>query len=416
VYDVANRTKVADEPAVSLSFNNEIVGCRLCGARLSGHLIDLGTLPVPAFALRSGQDAPLFRSCIRFCQACGLAQAPAFASPAPCPSGAVPLPFHLAVTGDAGRRQAGQLMQKWRLSPGSRVICVGSGHQGVGAHLAASGLDVQVIDAFAGVGGNAFNAETAMEFAVCHGRADLVLLDETLTRVGEPFEFAAGLASLLRPGGIISITLPDLFSLLQQAQFDAFGADSCNAFSLKVLERLLCSVGLRVFDAERLPELGGRLRVHACLTAARHTARPGLKAVRAAEMLAQSTAPGPTDGFAEHVETATRQIRDFVNIHRAAGRRVAAFGATRRTAMLLNACHLTHAEIDSVADASRDLIGMAMPGSRIPIVTPASLAENPPNDLLILPWNQVPECLPSLNILRHRGTQFWTVLPRIGRI
>lgn len=413
MYDVANRAAPADDLPAAPPARRTDAGCRLCGARQSRELIDLGPLPVPTFASRRG-EAACFHARLCLCLGCGLAQT-ADAPPAPLPPGAVTLPPHLPGTDEAARRQAGALIHKWRLGLGSRVVCLGSEQGALVRHLAASGLTVEAIDPSA-AGEAAFNAETAMEFAVSNGRADLVLLDEAITRVAEPFDFAAGLASLLRPGGIVSITVPDLLSLLQQAQFDAFAADVCSAFSLKVLERLLCSVGLRIFDAERLPEHGGLLRVHACPTTARHTARPGLKAVRIAEAMAELGEREQDGGFPGRVATATRQIRDFVNIHRAAGRRVAAFGATRRTAMLLNACGLTHAGIDRVADDGKGLTGMAMPGSRIPIVTLASLAEDPPNDLLILPWNQVPECLPPLAPLRHRGIQFWTVLPRIGRV
>ena len=47
-----------------------------------------------------------------------------------------------------------------------------------------------------------FNTETAMEIAVRHGCADLVIATDIVPHAPDLFEFVAGLASILRPNGV----------------------------------------------------------------------------------------------------------------------------------------------------------------------------------------------------------------------
>jgi hypothetical protein len=241
-------------------------------------------------------------------------------------------------------------------------------------------------------------------------------VDGVLPLVPDLFDFAAGLASIVRPNGIVSITVPHVLQLLQYLQFDAFRHDVRTYLSLRVLERLLCSVGLRVFDAERISEEGGKLRVHACPAAARFSARPSLKTVRTAEAMAELENPGLYANFAARVQATREQIRDFVSLRQAAGRSVMAYGVNPRASMLLNACGLDHRHIVAATDTGTVAVRHCLPGSRIPIVPLQTVHDVAPDDLLILPWVHAHEISGALQPLRHYGTQVWSLLPRIMRV
>ncbi|HQT76674.1 MAG TPA: class I SAM-dependent methyltransferase [Rhodopila sp.] len=405
--------------------------CRLCGARLHEDLIDLGCLPLAGHSVPA--DATLVEPArhlrIRVCGACTLVQ-----THDPMPS--MPLPRsdlqRSAPRREHARRLAAALIQKWRLGPDSRVVQVGSGDGMLLRHfrtagiaavgIDARGVDAREIDAYPDATPDiptettVLTTETAMDIAVKLGRADVVIVDGVLPKVLDMFDFAAGLASIVRPNGIVSITVPYVLPILQQLQFDALRHDVHAYLSLRVLERLLCSVGLRVFDAERLPENGGLLWLHACVANARFPARHGLKAIRTAETLAETDPPGLYDGFSARVGAARDHIREFVTLRQAAGRYVAAYGATARSSMLLNVCGLTSRDVACVADIDPAPFGRRLPGSRVPIVPLQMLKGDPPDDLLILPWPDAHEIAGTLQAPRHRGMQLWTLLPRIARV
>jgi len=402
--------------------------CRLCGATLYRTLIDFGHLVLAnrTVAPDAAEDQP-YRLHVRICDGCTLVQVADAASPktiaAPFPS--LSSPF---VSGMKRARRYAETMQKrLRLTADSLVIEVGSNDGHLLRHFRAAAIPVLGIEpaphaAAAAIAAGIptesvlFDTETAMDIAVRHGRADLLIANNVLPHVPDLFDFAAGLASILRPAGVISLRVPHLLSLLQNAQFDAFRHDAYTYLSLRVLERVLRSVGLRVFDAERAADHGGSLVVHACHADGTHVARPGLKAVRLAESLAELDRRDLYSGFSGRVTAARDEILNFLRTRAAAGRHVAAYGVSTRGATLLNCCGITTREIACVADLDPAGDGQSLPGSRIPIVPLEALLRRPPDDVMILSWPDAAEIAALLQPLRQHGTQLWTAVPRISRV
>ncbi len=407
---------VATEPA-----------CRLCGARLHRTLIDLGCMPLANRTITADDADQVYPLHARICDTCMLVQIPDVAPPDML---APPRPFlssRSSVCVEHARRFAQAMRQRLGLDSHSLVIEIGSNDGYLLRHFQLAGIPVLGIDPAHNAAAAAselgihteigfFSAETAMEIAVRHGRADLVVANNVLPHVPDLFDFAAGFAGILRPNGVMTLQVPHLLALVGRGQFDAFRHDSYAYLSLQVLERVLRSVGLRVFDAERLPDHGGSLRVHACHAVSCHGARPGLKAVRQAEAIAQLDRRDFYSGFSGRVAAARDEIAEFMRVRQQAGRRVAAYGAAARGATLLNCCGIGTPQIACVADPDTAKHGRLLPGSRIPIVPLEALLDDPPDDLIILPWPHVTEIAVRLQLLRQRGTHFWATMPRIGRV
>ncbi len=66
-----------------------------------------------------------------------------------------------------------------------------------------------------------------------------------------------------------------------------------------------------------------------------------------------------------------------------------------------------------VCDAAAAKQGKFMPGSHIPILSPAVLAESRPDYLLILPWNIADGVKQQNADLANRGTRFVTAVPEL---
>jgi len=405
--------------------------CRLCGAGLHRTLIDLGRTPLANRTLAAqelgGEHERAYPLLARVCDTCLLVQIQGAAPAEPTHGRHAFLSSRSALCLDHARRFATTMRQRLGLGSASLVIEVASNDGYLLRHFHAAGIPVLGIEPALNAAAAAqalgipteiglFNAETAMSIAVRHGRADLVVADNVLPEVPDLFDFAAGFTGILQPKGVVTFQFPHVLSLIQRTQFDAFRHDRYAYLSLLVLERVLRSVGLRVFDAERLPDHGGSLHVYACHARGPYAARPALKAVRQAEAWASLDRPEGYGGFDAKVEAAREDVRAFLRIRRAAGRRVAAYGAAARGNTLLNACGVTVEEIARVADPDPTKHGRFLPGSHIPIVAPESLAEDRPDDLIILPWPTAPEIAAGLLSVRQKGTQFWTMTPVIRRV
>jgi 2-polyprenyl-3-methyl-5-hydroxy-6-metoxy-1,4-benzoquinol methylase len=401
--------------------------CRLCGARLNRTLIDFGHLPLGNRTIAA--DAPndqSYRLHARICDNCTLVQVADVGAPETIAAPRLYLSTRFATSLNKAKRNAEAMRKRHRLGAESLVIEVGSYDGTRLRHFQAAGIQVLGIESSPTAVSAAteigiptvvglFNTETAMEIAVRHGCADLVLANDVLPHAPDLFDFAAGLASILRPNGVLIVQVPHLLSLVQKMQFDAFRHDSYTYLSLRVLEHVLRSVGLRVFDAEQVPDHGGSLRAHACHVIAPHAARPGLKSVRLAEGFGEREQPDFYAGFSDRVAEARAEIQKFLRTRRVAGRRVAAYGVATRGNTLLNWCGITTDEIACVADPDPAKHGRLLPGSRIPIVPVEVLMDDPPDDVVILPWPNAAEAALELLPLRRRGTQLWTPVPRIAR-
>lgn len=377
--------------------------CRLCGAPLHRSLLDLGPQPVASRLLAAGEAEVLHPLHIRLCDHCGLAQT------APPPASAA---ADLALAEPAANpgRYAEALRDRLHLGANSLVIELSRTESPLLSRFRAAGIPAVAIEAAA------FNTETAMKVAVERGCADVLLVHDVLPQVADLFDFAAGLACILRPNGVLSLQFPHLLSLLQGVQFDAFRHDTFSYLSLAVTERLLRSVGLRVFDAELLAEDGGSLRVQACHAHSPHPARHGLKAVRLAEAEAAAHRPAPEQEFSARVASAREDILGFLRDRRQAHRRLAACGATARGIALLNSCGITAGDIAFVADADTHKHGRWLPGCRIPVVPMEALSREAPDDIIILPWTAAAQVAVGLHPLRQAGTLLWRLLPRIEKL
>ncbi|PPQ29079.1 hypothetical protein CCS01_22880 [Rhodopila globiformis] len=381
--------------------------CRLCGAGLRRLLLDLGEQPLATALVATGQAERLYPLRVWQCDACDLVQvADALPPHAAAPRPAAPACPEAAAA--RATRHVATLQQRFHLDARSLVIDTAAHDATLLQAFEAAGIPVFGLPA-----DTAFNTETAMDIAVRYGCADVIVAHDLLPHAADLFDCAAGLACILRPNGVLCLQFPHLLSLLQRVQFDAFRHDTFAYLSLPAAERLLRSVGLRVFDAERVPDDGGSLRLYACHAHAPRPARPGVRAVRTAEAAAQE---GQPDSFRDRVALACDDIRGFLRIRQEAGRRVAAYGATARGIALLNGCGVTAQDIAYVADNEPLWHGRRLPGSHIPVAPVEALMRDPPDDVIILPWPGASEITARLQALRRAGTLFWTVLPRIGRV
>jgi len=84
-----------------------------------------------------------------------------------------------------------------------------------------------------------------------------------------------------------------------------------------------------------------------------------------------------------------------------------------RANTLLNYAGVKPDLLPFVCDAALAKQGKFMPGSHIPILPPAVLAERRPDFLLILPWNIAAEVRQKNAALAALGTQFVTAVPAL---
>jgi hypothetical protein len=175
---------------------------------------------------------------------------------------------------------------------------------------------------------------------------------------------------------------------------------------------MMAASGLRVFDVEELSTHGGSLRLFVCHAPARHleTARPA--AMRERERAHALDRLEGYAGFAARVAETKRSFLEYLDSARRAGRKIAAYGAAAKGNTFLNVCGVTHPQIAAIYDRSTEKQGRLAPGSHIPILAPARIAELKPDDVIILPWNLADEIVHALPEVHAWGGRFVVAVPR----
>jgi hypothetical protein len=259
-----------------------------------------------------------------------------------------------------------------------------------------------------------FGLESARKLA-CEGKcADLLIGNNVLAQVPHLNDFVAGMKTLLKPQGVITMEFPHLMRLMAGNQFDTIYHEHFSYFSFITVEKILAAHDLTLFDVEELPTHGGSLRIYA-----RHhdtAALPVSESVnelRRRELEAGTAELGYYSAFSEQVKETKRNLLEFLIQARRAGKSVAGYGAPGKGNTLLNYCGIRTDFIDYTVDRNPYKQGKFLPGTRIPIFHPAKIKETQPDYVLILPWNFQDEIMAQMAHIRVWGGKFLVPIPEL---
>jgi len=306
------------------------------------------------------------------------------------------------------------MIQRLRLGADSLVIEVASNDGYLLQHMQAAGIPCLGIEPTASTAAAAealgipvlreFFGEALARRLVAEGRqADLILGNNVYAHVPDINDFTRGLATVLKPSGTVTLEFPHLMQLIQQGQYDTIYHEHFSYLSLMAVQRVFAAAGLRLLDVEEWPTHGGSLRVFGV-----HDADPRPSAASVEALLQRERQAGLDElstyrDFQQRAEATKFGLLRFLLDERQAGRRVVAYGAAAKGNTLLNYAGVGPDLIAMVADGAPAKQHHWMPGNHIPIVAPEQLWDDqPPDTVLILPWNLAPELVPLIRQLHQR--------------
>ena len=257
-----------------------------------------------------------------------------------------------------------------------------------------------------------FTSKTAARIVEEWGNASVIVATNTFPHIQDVHDFVEGIRIALTPGGVFVIEAHYLADLLDQTAFDTIYHEHVSYWALGPMARLFGQHGMEIVDAQRLTVHHGQLRTFV----QRRGEGTALSSV--ARILEEEQARG-MDRIETYRDFASRalRIRDDVRstVHRlrAAGERVAAYGASAKGNTLLSFAELGPEAIEYVVDRSPLKQGLLTPGTHIPVVAPERLRENSPGYLLLLAWNFVDEILQQQEEFRRRQGRFIIPVPAL---
>jgi hypothetical protein len=133
-------------------------------------------------------------------------------------------------------------------------------------------------------------------------------------------------------------------------------------------------------------------------------------------ILAAERAAGLGDGtgletLGQRAQASARALRTFLLDQRAARRRVLAYGAPSKAAVLLGLSGVGRDLLDFTVDAAPLKHGLAIPGGRVPIRPVADLVAARPDVVLVLTWDIAEEVVGRLETDGGWGAEYVLPLP-----
>ncbi|MDQ2875364.1 MAG: class I SAM-dependent methyltransferase [Actinomycetota bacterium] len=363
--------------------------CGGCGSADLAEFLDLGRSPLAdRFPLPGEPDGPSIPLRVAVCQECWLAQlldnppdADLFGDDYGFMTGSSP-----ALAGYFAR------WARWALAeyPGQAeagVIEIACNDGTLLRHFAAAGVPALGIEpagpparAAVQAGLDVEQAPFTAALAGTTARAGLVIACNVAAHVDDPRDFLEGIRALLRPGGVAIAEFQYLGDLIAGMQFDHVYHEHRYFYSLGSFARLAAGAGLRVTRVLRTPNQGGSLRVVLA-----SEARPIGDAGGLVALESHLRSPGAYSSMQARADYSRGTLVAFLDAEMEDGRTVAGYGASAKSATLLNFCGLDRKTISWVEDLTPGKIGRETPGTRIPIIAPADGMK--PDTYLLLAWN-----------------------------
>jgi hypothetical protein len=241
----------------------------------------------------------------------------------------------------------------------------------------------------------------------------LILGNNVLAHVPDIQDFVKGLDILLNDDGIITLEFPHLMNLIKFNQFDTIYHEHYSYLSITALMPIFEKHNMKIFDVKELSTHGGSLRIYVAKKSSKWEIKESVERI-----IHEESKYDPRDEFVytnlqKRVLLLKKSLmREMLELKNS-GLKIAAYGAAAKGVTLLNYCGIDSDIIEYVVDMNPHKQGKFLPGSRIPIVEISRLLQDPPDVLLVLPWNLSIEIRKTILEFEDLKFRFLRAIPRL---
>jgi hypothetical protein len=354
--------------------------CRACRGQSGYVVLDLGDQPAcDYFPERDdpGPD-PVYPLQMWLCSSCGLAQLLTDPTVPEEPRGAEPAAL-VAQAEDAVRRVAAAGL----LPPGARVAEYGSPHSGSWLGLLKDRGLVPV------TGG---------------GEADVILDCFGMMHAADQAAAVGERAGRLAPGGVLLVQYHSLDAIVRGGQWNALRHGHYAYYSTTALTGMLAAVGLSPRTSWQFDLYGGTVLLAARRDVDDHGdpddhdpddhggPDESVNGLLASEAGTGIRDPRIVRGLQRDASARADGLRNWLVAMRDSGHDVLGYSAASRAIALLCKAGVDRDLLPAVADASPAKQGLRMPGTGIPVISPAELTAREPDAVVVF----VPDLMPEV--------------------
>jgi 2-polyprenyl-3-methyl-5-hydroxy-6-metoxy-1,4-benzoquinol methylase len=321
------------------------------------------------------------------------------------------------------RKFAGEVLDAAGTPAGAFVVEVGSNDGTLLRAFKERGMKVLGIDPARRIADKAtqsgvrtlatfFTEKLARDIRAEHGAAEIVIANNTFANLDDLTDFAAAVRSLLSPSGVFVFETSYGADVVEKTLIDTIYHEHLSYFMAAPLERYFRKHGMQLIDMQRIWTKGGSIRGTVQLAGGARARNASVDATIADEKRHGFDGRAPFEKMNAAVEALQKEIASLVSSRKAAGKKVAAYGASVGTTTLIQQFGIGKS-LEFVADDNPLCEALAGSGYRVPVLRSEAIYERKPDTIIVLAWRYADPIIGKHQRFLSEGGEFVIPLPSV---
>jgi methylation protein EvaC len=260
---------------------------------------------------------------------------------------------------------------------------------------------------------NFWNAALINKLKKKNEKIDLIYSANTISHINNLHEVFGCVSKILDKSGILIVEDPSLLETIKKNIYDQFYNEHKYVFSLIAIEKIITQYNLEVFDIENLETHGGSIRFYI-----KHKQNNKFKITKKVFNQRKKEINYGLKNFITYKKFAKRiyksrikLIKIFYNLKKN-NKKIIGYGATAKSATVLNFCNINYNHIDYFLDTTTFKINKFTPGTNIFVKKyRAKLTTQDANYIFLGAWNFKKEIFKKEKFFLNSGGKFITHVP-----
>lgn len=367
--------------------------CRLCRGVLSEPKLDLGKTPLANEFVKEPIAQDLFPLEVCVCERCGHYQLNETVEPERLFRNYLFVAGTSPVNVEHFRQYAVDMVKKFKLERGSKVLDIASNDGVLLQHFKDLGMTVLGIDPAKNIAelANTKGIETIPEFfteayademLAKYGQFDLITANNVFAHVPDMIGFAKGVKKLLKHNGVFSFEVSYFGDVCDKALFDTIYHEHMSYHTITPLIKFFDKLEMNIFDVERISNHGGSIRVFVKLDEGEHIWGDVAGYWDIEKNIRQRALRLQKD-----IKLLGYELREKLQNLKSQGKSIAIYGVPAKATTLMYALGIDEKMIDFAVDDAPLKQGTFTPGKHIQVLPTSAIYERKPDTILVLAWN-----------------------------
>ncbi len=256
-----------------------------------------------------------------------------------------------------------------------------------------------------------FNSKLVPKIIKKFGKAGIITSNNTLAHTDILHEIFQGVKELLDIDGVFVFEVQYFADLIKHNEFDNTYHEHICYHSVYPLSYLLRMHGMDVFDVIHTDTHGGGIMVFASHSPSCFPRGKSVSALLKNEKELGLDKLSTYRKFAKRPPIVKKKLTKMLKDMKKEGKTIVGYGASAKCTTLLQYCGIGTELIDYITDSAPSKQGKFTPGTHIPIVSPETLKNNPPDIIVIFAWNYAVNIMEKEKWFKKKGGKFIIPIP-----